>query len=64
VRRLFAHDICEEISIYKLDILVLGVQEVRWDRDVSEPAGEFTYFYGMGDENLELPAFLCKSKSK
>jgi hypothetical protein len=40
----------KEMSKYKLDILVLGVQEVRWDRDVSES----TYFYGMGNENREL----------
>jgi hypothetical protein len=32
----------------------VGVQEVRWDRDGTEPAGEYTFFYGKGNENHEL----------
>jgi hypothetical protein len=28
-------------------------QEVRWDRGGTEPAGEYTFFYGKG-ENHEL----------
>jgi hypothetical protein len=32
----------------------VGVQEVRWDRDGTEPAGKFTFFYGKGNENNEL----------
>jgi hypothetical protein len=32
----------------------VGVQEVRWDRGGSEPAGEYTFFYGKGSENYEL----------
>jgi hypothetical protein len=32
----------------------VGVQEVRWDRRGTEPAGECTFFYGKGNENLEL----------
>jgi hypothetical protein len=42
----------EEISKYKLDLL--GVQEVRWDADGTERAGEYTFFYGKGNENHEL----------
>jgi hypothetical protein len=42
----------EEISIYKLDIV--GVQEVRWDGGGTERAGEYTFFYGKGNENHEL----------
>jgi exonuclease III len=42
----------EQISKYKLDLM--GVQEVRWDRDGTEPAGEYTFFYGKGNENHGL----------
>jgi hypothetical protein len=36
----------------KLDLV--GVQEVRWDRDSTKPAGEHTFFYGKGNVNHEL----------
>jgi exonuclease III len=39
----------EEISKYKLDLV--GVQEVRWDGGGTEPTGEYTLFYGKGNEN-------------
>jgi hypothetical protein len=42
----------EEVSKYKLDLV--GVQEVRWDRGGTEPAGEYTFYYGCGSENHEL----------
>jgi hypothetical protein len=42
----------EEISKYKLDLV--GVQEVRYDRDGTEPADEYTFFSGKGNENHEL----------
>jgi hypothetical protein len=38
--------VAKEISEYKLDLV--GVQEVRWDRGSTEPAGEYTFFYGNG----------------
>jgi hypothetical protein len=41
-----------EISKYKLDLV--GVQEVIWDGGGTEPAGEYTFFYGKGNENHEL----------
>jgi hypothetical protein len=44
--------VAEEISKYKLDLV--GVLVVRWDGGGSEPAGEYTFFYGKGNENLEL----------
>jgi hypothetical protein len=42
----------EEISKYHLDSV--GVQEVRWDGGGTEPTGEYTFFYGKGNENHEL----------
>jgi hypothetical protein len=32
----------------------VGVQEVRWDGGGTEPAGEYTFSYGKGNENHEL----------
>jgi hypothetical protein len=32
----------------------VGVQEVRWEGCGTEPAGEYTFFYGKGNENHEL----------
>jgi hypothetical protein len=45
-------EVAEDISKYKLDLV--GVQEVRWDGDGTEPAGEYTFFYGKVNENREL----------
>jgi hypothetical protein len=44
----FAHDSCKTTMKSKLDLL--GVQEVRWDGGGTEPAGNYTFFYG--NENL------------
>jgi hypothetical protein len=38
--------VAEEISKYKLDLV--GVQEVRWDGDGTESAGEYTFSMGKG----------------
>jgi hypothetical protein len=43
------------ISKCKLDLV--GIQEVRWDRGGTEPADEYTFFFGKGNENLELSTF-------
>jgi hypothetical protein len=32
----------------------VGVQEVRWDGGGTEPAGEYTFFYGKENENYKL----------
>jgi hypothetical protein len=32
----------------------MAVQEVRWEGSGTEPAGEYTFFYGKGNENHEL----------
>jgi hypothetical protein len=48
----------DELSKYKLDLA--GIQKVKWDRCGTEPAGEYTFFYGKGNENHELgTVFLC-----
>jgi hypothetical protein len=44
--------VAEEISKYKIDLA--GVQEVRWDGGGIAPAGDYTFFYGKGNENHEL----------
>jgi hypothetical protein len=44
--------VSRELTIYKLD--VVGVQEVRWEGGGTEPAGEYTFLYGKGNENHEL----------
>jgi hypothetical protein len=32
----------------------LGVQEARWDRGGTKPAGKYTFVYGKGNENHGL----------
>jgi hypothetical protein len=51
--------VSKELSNYKLDLV--GVQEVRWEGSGTEPAGEYTFFYGKAKENHELRTifFLC-----
>jgi hypothetical protein len=48
VRRMYGvgslRAVVDEISKHKLDFV--GVQEVRWDGSGTEPAGEYTFFYG------------------
>jgi exonuclease III len=49
-----------ESAKYKLDFV--GVQEVRWDKGGIEPAGDYTFFYGNGndDHHLETCFFVHK----
>jgi hypothetical protein len=42
----------EEISKYKLHLV--GVQEVKWGGGGTEPAGEYTFFYGKEKKIHEL----------
>jgi hypothetical protein len=44
--------VSRELARYTLDLV--GVQEVRWEGGGTEPAGEYTFFYGKGNENHEL----------
>jgi hypothetical protein len=56
---MFAHDRCERNS--RIKVRFVGIQEVRWDRGSTEPAGEYTFFYGKRNENYELGTgfFFC-----
>jgi exonuclease III len=54
--------VSRELARYKLDSV--GVQEVRWEGGSTEPAGEYTFLYGMGNKNHELgTGFLCIRES-
>jgi hypothetical protein len=52
-----------ELARYKLDLV--GLQEIRWEGGGTEHAGEYTFFYGKGNENHELGTglFLCIRES-
>jgi len=41
-----------KLARYKLDLV--GVQEVRWDREGTVGAGDYNFFYGKGNENCQL----------
>jgi hypothetical protein len=50
--------VLRELSKYKLDLV--GVKNVRWEGSGTEPAGEYTFSFGEGNENLELDTiFFC-----
>jgi exonuclease III len=44
--------VARELAKYKLDLV--GVQEVKWDKEGTVRAGEYTFFYGKGQENHQL----------
>jgi hypothetical protein len=44
--------VLRELSRYRLDLV--GVKEVRWEGSGTIPTGEYTFFYGKGNENHEL----------
>jgi hypothetical protein len=54
--------VSRELARYKVDLE--GVQEVRREGSSTKPAGEYTFFYGKGNENHELgTVFLCIRES-
>jgi hypothetical protein len=52
--------VSRELARYTLDLV--GVQEVRWEGGGTECAGEYTFFYGKGNENHELGTSLFVHK--
>ena len=47
-----------ELARYKLD--VVGVQEVRWEKEGTVRAVDYNFFYGKGSENHQLgTSFYC-----
>jgi hypothetical protein len=54
--------VSRELARCKLKLV--GVQEVRWDGSGTEPAGEYTFFYGKGNENHELgTVYFCAKEN-
>jgi hypothetical protein len=55
-------EVSKELLKYTLDLV--GVQEVGWEGGGTEPAGEYKFFYGKGNEDHELgTGFLCVRES-
>jgi hypothetical protein len=44
--------VLRELARYNL--VLVGVQEVRWEGGGTEPAADYTFFYGKENENHEL----------
>jgi hypothetical protein len=44
--------VAKQISKYELDLM--GIQEIRWDRDGTKPAGENIFCYAKENENNEF----------
>jgi hypothetical protein len=47
-------EVCIRQAHFRPKLDLVGVQVVRWDGGFTEPAGEYTFFYGKGNENNEL----------
>jgi hypothetical protein len=49
--------VVRELGKYKLDLV--GVQEVRWDKGGTEQAEDYTFFYGVRNEDHQLGTRIC-----
>jgi hypothetical protein len=53
--------VSRELSKYKLELVAV---QVRWEGGGIKPAGEYTIFYGKGNENHKLgKGFVCITES-
>jgi hypothetical protein len=51
-----------ELARYKLDLV--GVQDVRWDKEGTVKVGDYSYLYGKRNENNQLgTGFVCTSQN-
>ena len=51
-----------ELPRYTLDLV--GVQEVRWEKEGTVEAGDYSFFYAKGNENHHLgTGFFCTSQN-
>jgi exonuclease III len=51
-----------ELARYKLDLV--GVQEVRWDKEGTVRARDYNFHYGKGNENQQLGTrFFCTPRN-
>jgi hypothetical protein len=56
VRSLYRSGSFKTVSgeLVKNKLHLVGVQEVRWDKGGTEPAGDYTFFYGNGNADHHL----------